>query len=182
MSVRAAIGLIGLMLLAACGAAISSVPSVPPSAPPSVPASAPAATEGASELEGVWHTGVITPDDAIATLQAADLGQYAQGFLSFWKPGDENVFTLRISGGRWALYVSKDGGLAEEDDSGAYTIDGNTVTIRHDDGTDTHEWSVSGDTLTITYLSDTFSSPIPHGEEIYQRVLYMTSPWTRGTP
>ena len=48
------------------------------------------------------------------------------------------------------------------------------------DGADTFQWSVSGDTLTITYLSDTMPSDIPRGEEIYQRVLYMSSPWTRG--
>ena len=133
----------------------------------------------ASPLEGVWHTGVVTPDDAMASLQAAGLQQYAQGFFDFWKIGKENVFTLRISGGRWACYLAKDGGLSEEEDSGTYAIDGGTVTIQHDHGTDTHQWSVRGDTLTITYLSDTFTDD-SNEEEVYQRVIYMSAPFTRG--
>jgi hypothetical protein len=59
----------------------------------------------------------------------------------------------------------------------------NLVTIRHSDaGTDTLRWSVDGDTLTISYVSDTFPADFPRGEEVYQRVLYMSSPWTRGVP
>ncbi len=177
MRARLAVGLTGLLLLTACGEAVSSAASRVPSAIGTASKSS-----DASQLEGVWHTGVVTPDDAVATLQAAGLGEYAQGFLNFWQPGAENVFTLRITDGRWAFYLSKDGGLAEEVDAGAYTIDGNTVTIRHNEGTDTHRWSVSGDTLTIEYVSDTIEAPVPRGEEILQRVLYMSSPWTRGKP
>jgi hypothetical protein len=180
MRARLAAGLTGLLLLTACSQATSPAPSAP-SAVPSVIGSA-SEPGDPSQLEGVWHTGVVTPDDAVATLQAAGLGEYAQGFLDFWQPGAENVFTLRISGGRWAFYLSKDGGPAEEVDAGAYSIDGNTVTIRHDEGTDTHRWSVSGNTLTFEYVSDTIEAPVPHGEEIFQRVLYMSSPWTRGAP
>ena len=126
---RAILGLAGLLVLAACGT------GAPPSASvvPSEVAPSGGASE-ASELEGVWHTGVLTPDDFVASLQAADLGEYAQGFLDFWKPGAENVFSLRISGGVWVFYRSRDGGVAEEEDSGSYTIDGNTVTIRHNRG------------------------------------------------
>ncbi len=131
----------------------------------------------------MWHTGVVTPDDAMAALQAAGLQQNAQAFFDFWDIGKENVFTLRIAGGRWACFRSKDGGLAVEEDFGVYSISGNTVSIKHgDDGADTHEWSVDGDTLTITYQSDTFPQDVPNGEETYQTVLYMSSPWTRGAP
>jgi hypothetical protein len=183
MSPRAVASFVIGVLLTACSAAGPSA-SAESGAASALPSAAPPQASAASGLEGVWHTGVVTPDDAMAVLQAAGLQQYAQGFFDFWKIGDENVFTLRISGGRWACYWSKDGGLSTEEDSGPYSISGNTVTIRHDDagGTDTHEWSVDGDTLTLTYLSDTISAPVPHGEEVFQRVLYMSSPWTRGTP
>jgi hypothetical protein len=184
--------LIGV-LLAACGAQPAATgrgaqatiaPAPTRAAAEGAPSVRTSESPAASELEGVWQTGVVTPDDAMAALQAAGLQQYAQGFFDFWKIGNENVFTLRIKGGRWACYRSKDGGLPVEDDSGAYTISGDTVTIQHgDQGADTHRWSVDGDTLTITYLSDTFDAPdFPHGEEVYQRVLYMSSPWTRQTP
>jgi hypothetical protein len=164
----------------------SPVPTRERSASPSAPSPRPVTSQEASaatELEGVWHTGIVTPDDAMAALQAADLQQAAQPFFEFWKIGSENVFTLRVSHGRWACYVSRDGGLPVEDDSGPYTIDGDLVTISHSDsGTDTLRWSVEGDTLTISYISDTFPEEIPRGEEVYQRVLYMSSPWTRGVP
>jgi hypothetical protein len=192
MRARLVIGLAIALLVSACSAGgIATDPATPvpsgarsaaPSAPSSQPATSPQAS-AASELEGVWHTGVVTPDDAMAALQAADLQQAAQPFFGFWKIGNENVFTLRVSHGRWACYVSRDGGLPAEDDSGSYTIDGNLVTIRHSDaGTDTLRWSVDGDTLTISYVSDTFPADFPRGEEVYQRVLYMSSPWTRGVP
>jgi hypothetical protein len=192
MSARLVLGLAMALFVAACSAAevapgrATPVPSRATSAPPS--ASIPQAptspqASSASQLEGVWHTGVVTPDDAMAALQAADLQQNAQPFFDFWKIGNENVFTLRVSRGRWACYVSRDGGLAVEDDSGSYTIDGDLVTIHHSDpGADTLRWSVDGDTLTIAYVSDTFPADIPRGEEVYQRVLYMSSPWTRGLP
>jgi hypothetical protein len=188
MRARPVIGLAIALLLSACSAGgIVTDPATPAhsAAPPvasTLPATSPEAS-AASELEGVWHTGVVTPDDAMAALQAADLQQAAQPFFEFWKIGRENVFTLRVSRGRWACYVSRDGGLSAEDDSGSYTIDGDLVTIRHSDaGTDTLRWSVDGDTLTISYVSDTFPADIPRGEEVYQRVLYMSSPWTRGLP
>jgi hypothetical protein len=192
MSARLVLGLAMAVSIAACSAGgttrgqaaplPSGVPSAPSSATSPRPATSPLAST-ASELEGTWHTGVITPDDAMAALQAADLQQAAQPFFDFWKIGNKNVFTLRVSHGRWACYVSRDGGLATEDDSGSYTIDGDLVTIRHSDaGSDTLGWSVAGDTLTISYVSDTFPAEIPQGEEVYQRVLYMSSPWTRGVP
>jgi hypothetical protein len=173
---RAILGLVGLLVLTACGTDVARSPSVAPSMVSSTSVAA-----DPSQLEGVWHAGPLTPDDFVATLQAADLGEVAQGFLNFWQPGSENVFTLRVSGGQWACYRAKDGGLSEDEDTGIYTIEGDTVIVRHgSDGADTFQWSVSGDTLTITYLSDTMPSDIPRGEEIYQRVLYMSSPWTRG--
>lgn len=175
MRVREIVGIFGLLALAACGSSGPPVDAAPSTA-------APTASANPSDLEGVWHTGVVTPDDAKVVLQAAGLGEHAEALFAFMEIGNENVFTLRVSGGIWALYWSKDGGPALETDSGAYTVDGDTVTIRHYEGTDTHRWSVRGETLTITYLSDTITGPVPRGEEAMQRVLYMSSPWTRGTP
>jgi len=170
-----------VLLLSACSSAATG-PS--PSVEPSVVASAaPVSSPAASALEGVWHTGVVTQDDMRAVLHDAGFPEAVQPFFAFWKPAESNVFTLRISGGQWACYWSKDGGVAVDEDSGRYTISGDTVSITHnDEGTDVRRWSVNGDTLTIAYVSDTFDSPVPHGEEIFQRVLYMSSSWTRGAP
>jgi hypothetical protein len=179
-------GFIGLLVLAACGGqgTATDQPSADPSVMSAQPsAAASAAPSVASALEGVWHTELVTPDDMAAVLQVAGLQEYTQPFLAAEEPGESNVFTLRVSAGRWVFYWSRDGGLQLEQDSGAYTIDGDTVTIRHDDqGSDTHRWSVDGDTLTLTYVSDTFPSTQGIPEEVYQRVLYMSSPWARGAP
>jgi len=194
MRARALVSLIATLVVTACsGQGAADAPtSAPASAASPVAissATAPAASAAPSRapsavpsaLEGVWQSGVVTPDDATATLQAAGLGQYAQAALDFLKLGNENVYTLRVLGGRWALYWSKDGGLSTEQDAGTYRISANSVTIRHgNEGSDTHEWLVVGDTLTITYVSDTINAePFPNGEEVLQRVLYMSSPWTR---
>ena len=185
MSSRAIAGFSIVLLLTACSAAGDLASPLGPTAPANTSAtSGGASSSAASELEGVWHSGVVTPDDAMAALQAADLQQYAQGFFDFWKIGNENVFSLRIRGGKWICSWSREGGPFETEDDGQYSISGNTVTIQHNDvGADTFEWSVTGDTLTITYQSDTIGSPdFPRGEEVYQRVLYMSSSWTRGVP
>lgn len=178
---RVVVSLLGLVVVGACSAPPPA--TVPPSLTPSAAGSAASAHPSvASDLEGVWHTGVVTPDDATAALQAAGLGEYTQPFFDFWKIGDENVFTLRVRRGIWDCYWSKDGGLAIDEDYGSYEIRGDTVLVHHWEGTDKLQWSVSGDTLTIGYVYDTMTGPMPRGEEVYQRVLYMSAPWTRGTP
>ena len=187
MRLKATIGFIGMLVLAACGdqgGAATDRSSAEPSVVSALPSAAPsAAASVASALEGVWHTKGVTPDDMAAVLQAAGLQEYTQPFLAAEKPGESNVFTLRVSAGRWVFYWSRDGGLELEQDSGAYAIDGDTVTIRHgDQGTDTHRWSVQNDMLTLTYVSDTVGPTQGIPEEVYQRVLYMSSPWTRGAP
>lgn len=186
MKSRLAIGVAALLIMTGCASqtassvAPSSAPpavSEAPSAAASAPASAPAAT---SPLEGVWHTGVVTPDDAQTTLQAAGLQQWIQPFLANSGFAASNVFTLRILGGRWVQYWSKDGGVDEDNDDGAYTISADTVTISHGpQGSDTYRWSVQGDTLTLTFQSDTFPPTNDIPEEVFQRAFY-TAPFTRG--
>lgn len=171
-----------LVVLSACSSAATAPPSSPEASV--VPTAASASSPGASALEGVWHTAVVTQEDMRAVLHDAGLPEAVQPFFAFWKPGQSNVFTLRISGGKWACYWSKDGETAVIEDEGSYAIRGDTVSIVHDDveGSDVLRWAVHGDKLTITYLSDTIGGPVPHGEEVYQRVLYMSSAWMRGAP
>jgi len=171
-----------VVLLTGCTSTTGTAPTgaSPGSSSPAASATA-ASPPGASDLEGVWRSGVVTPDTAMAALQTAGLGEHGQAFFNFWNIADENQFTLRVGGGRWICFWSKDGGQSIEEDSGAYSIDGDTVTIRHDGGADTLRWSVDGNTLTLAYLSDTFDHPeYPKGEEVYQTILYMSSPWERG--
>jgi len=187
MRTRLAIGAVAMLIMTGCASQTASsvmpssvapvVTEAPSTALSSAPASAPSA---ASALEGVWHTGVVTPDDAQATLQAAGLQQWTQPFLANSGFADSNVFTLRILGGRWVQYWSKNGGTDEDNDDGAYSISADTVTISHGSlGSDTYRWSVQGDTLTLTFLSDTFAPTDGIPEEVFQRAFY-SAPFTRG--
>jgi hypothetical protein len=189
MSVRVPILAAVAVLVAGCGsgAAPSATPTaatVTPSAAPTAPAVTANATPTATTtaLETVWHTNLVTQDDMRAALQAAGLQEWIQPFLSR-VAAQQNVFTLRVLNGRWVQYWSKDGGPAEENDSGPYTITGDQVTVSHDDGgSDTYRWAVDGDTLTVTFLTDTFPPADGIPERVYQTAFYMASSWLRGAP
>ena len=177
---------IAVLLVTGCAGAPALASPKPPA--PTAPATTtPAATRppsslAPSPLENVWHSGVVTPDMVRAALQASGgLQQWQQAFVAGMP--EESVFTLRILNGRWVEYWSKDGGPDEENDSGPYSISGDNVTISHSDpGTDTFQWSVEGDTLTLKFLSDTFPTGAGIPERVYQTAFYQSAPWITGQP
>jgi hypothetical protein len=147
--------------------------------------STPVSAAPASPLEGVWHTAPVTPDDMRAALTSAGLQKWIQPFLATdAAPGASNVYTLRVLNDRWVLYWAKDGALAQELDAGRYVIDGDRVTIYHPaDCSDTFQWAVDGDALSLSDLSDTCATPI-NGvpEHVMQTALYLASRWMAGKP
>ncbi len=184
------LGVVALLVVGcASGAASTAAPTTRPSAtspataaPTTTAAPAASPTAMTAALETVWHTKVVTQDDIRAALQAAGLQEWIQPFLSQVAP-EKQVFTLRVLGGRWVEYGSENGGPAKEIDSGPYTITGDHVTVSHDDGgSDTYRWAVAGDTLTVTFLSDTFPPGDGIPERVYQTASYMSSPFRRGAP
>ena len=60
-----------------------------------------------------------------------------------------------------------------------YKIDGDTVTFDHSDGSDTHRWTVDGDTLSLEFVKGTMPPYEGIPDEVYQRALYMTETFTR---
>ncbi len=177
---RAHVPILAVVALLAAGCASGAASTASPT--PTTAPVASASTATTTALETVWHTSVVTQDDMRAALQAAGLQEWIQPFLS-QVAGQQNVFTLRVLGGRWVQYWSKDGGSAAENDSGPYTITGDHVTVSHDDGgSDTYRWAVTGDTLTVTFLSDTFPPGEGIPERVYQTAFYMSSPFLRGAP
>jgi hypothetical protein len=141
-------------------------------------------SKAASPLEGVWHSRTITADDTRAALGAAGLQKWFQPLMQLGGGTDATyVGTLRVLNDRWILYWSKDGGLAEEIDSGRYVIDADTVTITHGtEGSDTFRWSIDAGTLTLIYVSDTIPPKDGIPEQAYQVGLYQSSPWMAGQP
>jgi len=177
---------IAVLLVTGCAGApafASPKPPAPTAPATTIPAATrPPSTLAPSPLENVWHSGVVTPDMVRAALQASGgLQQWQQAFVAGMP--EESVFTLRILNGRWVEYWSKDGGPDEENDSGPYSISGDNVTISHSDpGTDTFQWSVEGDTLTLKFLSDTFPTRAGIPERVYQTAFYQSAPWISGQP
>jgi hypothetical protein len=159
---------------------VTTAPTVVPAAATPASPATPAPTKVSTALETVWHTGVITDTDMKKALQKAGLQQWIQPFLS-QIAGKQNLFTLSVTDGHWAMYWSKDGGPMEITDDGAYQIDGSQVTAIHNDGgNDIYQWAVDGDTLTITYTGNTFPPQDGIPEDAYQTAFYMSGPWLRG--
>jgi hypothetical protein len=169
----------------AVAVATASAPAATPTSVATARTSTPVATAPASPLEGVWHTGPVTPDDMRAALTSAGLQKWIQPFMATdAAPGTSNVYTLRVLNDRWILYWAKDGALAMELDAGRYVIDGDRVTVNHvPDCSDTYGWSVDGDSLTLSVLSNTCATPVNAvPEHVMQTALYLASPWMAGKP
>ena len=60
-----------------------------------------------------------------------------------------------------------------------YEIDGDTVTFHHSDGSNTHRWTVDGDTLSLEFVKGTMPPYEGIPDEVFQRALYMTETFTR---
>ena len=87
---------------------------------------------------------------------------------------------LEIRDGEWDLFGESSGApRVEIDYNASYVVEGNEVVVTHADGSNTFQWSVDGDTLTLDHLTTDMppSGNVP--EEVFQRALYMTSGITR---
>jgi hypothetical protein len=178
------------MLLVGCGSDDSTPATEAPddrastSATSDVPTTSevPSTSEApaASPLEGSWRTEPISLRDAEATLRRQGFGKWIEKFHKIPPFSKVTVLDLSIEGGQWNLYGESEGKPAEPIDYNAeYEIDGDTVTFYHSDGSNTHRWSVDGDTLTLEFVRGTL--PPYHGipDEVFQRALYMTQTFTR---
>ena len=57
--------------------------------------------------------------------------------------------------GQWNLYGESEGGREPIDYDAEYEIAGDTVTFHHSDGSNTHRWTVDGDTLSLEFVKST---------------------------
>jgi hypothetical protein len=171
------------LLLAACGSGGSTGSSGEPEEPTSpatastLTASTPTAT---SDLEGTWQAGPISLEDTADTIRRHGLGRYVKDYRANAPFSGDTVLVLTIENGAWDLYGKSGGGQPEPIDYDAdYEIDGDTVTFHHSDGSTTYNWEVDGDTLRLEYAESTMPRYDGIPDEVYQRALYMTAPFTR---
>lgn len=172
------------MLLVGCGSDDSAPATASPDdrASTSATSEPPATSEApaASPLEGTWRAGPITLEQTEATIRSHGLGRYVKDYRADPPFSDNTLLTLTIENGAWDLYGESGGGQPQPIDYDAdYEIDGNTVTFHHSDGSTTYNWEVDGDTLRLDYAESTMPPYNGVPDEVYQRALYMTAPFTR---
>ncbi len=171
------------MLLGGCGAEEASPATASPDdrASTSATSQPPAISEApaASPLEGTWSTEPISLRDAEATLRRQGFGKWIEKFHKIPPFSKVTVLQLSIEDGQWNLYGESEGGREPIDYDAEYEIAGDTVTFHHSDGSNTHRWTVDGDTLSLEFVKSTL--PAYHGipDEVFQRALYMTEGFTR---
>jgi Tol biopolymer transport system component len=140
--------------------------------------------EEPTALEDTWQTEPVTLDDMARTLREQGLGEYVDEFRAreaqyFNAP---TTFILSI-GDEWDLYRQPQRGKREPHDYNArYEVEGDAVTVTHSDGSNTHRWSVNGDTLSLTWLDGTFPPFKGVPDEVIQTALYMTADFERLQP
>lgn len=171
------------MLLVGCGSDDPAPATVPTNdgASASAASEPPASSEAPADspLEGSWQTGPISLEETEATIRLHGLGRYVDHYRANPPFAGDTVLTLTIENGAWDLYGESEGGPSEPIDYDAdYEIDGDTVTFHHSDGSTTYKWEVDGDTLRLEYAASTMPSFDGVPDEVYQRALYMTAPFT----
>ncbi len=158
-------------LLVGCG----SHDSTPATEAPAT-SEAPAAS---SPLEGTWRTEPMSLRDVEATLRQQGFEEWIEKFRKSPPISQVTVLDLSIEGGQWNLYGESDAGRVPIDYDAEYEIDGDTVTFHHSDGSNTHRWTVDGDTLSLEFVKGTMPPYEGIPDEVFQRALYMTETFTR---
>ena len=163
------------VLLAGCGPDTGSTGDGPADQSASA-----AADDRDAPLEGAWQTGPVTVAQTVSTLRRHGLGQWVADYRRNAPFSGDTVLTLTIEDGAWDLYGQVGDGPAEPIDYDAeYDIAGDTVTFHHSDGSNTHRWSIEGDTLSLEFVTGTMPPYRGIPDEVFQRALYMTQPFTR---
>jgi len=163
--------------LAGCGSEEGPTTSSP--AEPSTTDSSTPLRDTASPLEGSWRTNPVSAAESEATLRRYGLSKYIARFRPLSPLAGNAVLTLEI-GRDWDLSVKSKGKPPQNVDFDAdYTVYGNKVDKIHATGSATYRWTVDGDTLTFEWLSSTEPPYRGIPDEVFSRVLYMTTEFTR---
>ncbi len=171
------------VLLTGCGSEDSPPVATPPSDPTSTAPTSEAPSSEApagSPLEGSWRTGPVSLEDTEATLRRHGLGRWVEDYRANAPFSGDTVLSLTIEGQAWDLYGESGGGQPEPIDYDAeYEIDGDTVVFHHSDGSNTYRWQVHDDTMRLRFVRSTMPRYRGIPDEVFQRALYMTVPFTR---
>lgn len=145
----------------------------------SVPADNGAAIAPASKvspLDGKWRTAVITKQDVRSFLAEIRLSEAADVVAAEYP----QIFTFSVNAGQYGTVSARvAGGTAEGVDSGVIEVDGNRlILIAEGGGQVVYTWTLDGDTLQLTYVSDTFPDVGGIADEAFGRAIYEASPMT----
>jgi hypothetical protein len=163
--------------LAGCASDEGSPTSSPPE--PSTTDSSTTLRDTASPLEGNWRTKPISAADGEATLRRYGLSKYIPRFRPL-SPLTANAVLLLEIRKDWDLSIKSKGKPPHNVDYDAdYDVYGNKVDKIHATGSTTYRWSVDGDTLTFEWLRSTEPAYRGIPDEVFSRVLYMTTEFTR---
>ena len=176
-------GVAAAMLLAGCGSdespPVTAVPSDPADRSPTSEAT-PSEAPVVSPLEGSWRAGPISLKETEATVRRHGLGRWVKDYRENAPFFGDTVLTLTIENQAWDLYGESGGGQPEPIDYNAeYEISGDTVVFHHSDGSNTYRWEVHHDTLRLHFVRSTLPGYRGIPDEVFQRALYMTQPFTR---
>ena len=174
------------MVFVGCGSDDPTTATAPSDEPASTAAASetPEASEtseapAASPLEGTWRTRPLSLRDAVATLRREGPAKWVEEFRAIPPFTRVEALDLSIEDGQWNLYGEADGQRQPIDYDAEYEIDGDTVVFHHSDGSNTYEWTINGDTLSLEFVRSTLPGFEGIPEEVFQRALYMTETFTR---
>ena len=163
----AAAALVVAATLAACG---SDQPGQAGPTPAPTPASAPKLA-----VEVTWATPPFGRTAITSTLTGAGLGAHAARFFEIDETPNDLVITVRIVDGQWTAYRAAGSPVQKVNDRGTYAADGTTLLYRPDTGgSNTYRWSVTGNELTLTFVSTTEPDFEGVPNDVFQRAFYTT--------
>ncbi len=170
------VALVGLVLvLAGCGSDDDSETTG------SGAESGPSSTDPA-DLEGTWETAEpVTLEEMANTLREAGFEESVDGFEQDAPISDApTTLVLEIADGTWNLSGREEGGPPIEIDFDArYKVEGDRIVVSHEGDSNTYQWEVNGDVLSLGWLETTYPDFKGIPEEVFQRALYTTDDFHR---
>ena len=141
-------------------------------------------TVAATSLDGTWTTGKMTVGDVTAHLRAAELGQWAAGFMRVdhhQSEAESVAYTIKLAGGRLSLFAEVAGNAPTRYDHGLFRVEGDRfIGFAEDESCQgVFRWALTGDKLRLSMLSDTCPDVDGLPDEVFGKAYYETRPWTR---
>jgi hypothetical protein len=162
--------------LAACSGADGS-DATPGDIPP---ATAPSPHDTTPAAQGAWQSPPLSLTAIQDTLRAGGLEHWFEQWLASSGFQQDTVINLYLDGGEWLAEKAAAGEPPVAIDRGTFTTEDDGLRYTPSSGgTNTFQWTITGDQLDLELVSSTEPAYLGVPGEVYQRAIYTVATFNR---